>query len=271
MERARTDASTANKVAQCNKAIALYEGLVVSVKFTKANTSTSALTLKVGDLAAKYIQVGNSNTSSTNKMLWAAGATITFIYNGEKWLFADQPQTYNASCATADNTAAKSSSVSNAVVVNGTTANVTFTNSNTASNATLDITNTSANAAIISANGTSLSATSQYNWNAGATASFTFDGTKWLMNNTSALYNTNSYMKFESSGKAPGLMIANMTGGVVGNSSITGRNVLLQSDGLKIRNGQDVLASYGDSIIMYKPGTKTEAVNISQIVLRLMG
>ena len=73
-----TDASTANKVAQCNKAIALYEGLVVSVKFTKANTSTSALTLKVGDLAAKNIQVGNSNTSSANKLLWAAGATITF-------------------------------------------------------------------------------------------------------------------------------------------------------------------------------------------------
>ena len=258
-----TDASTANKVAQCNKAIALYEGLVVSVKFTKANTSTSALTLKVGDLAAKNIQVGNSNTSSTNKMLWAAGATITFIYNGEKWLFADQPQTYSASCDTGANTAAKSSSVSNAVVVNGTTVNVTFTYSNTASNATLDITNTSANAANISANGTSLSATSQYNWNAGATASFTFDGTKWKMNNTSALYNTNSYMKFESSGTAQGLMIANMTSGVVGNSSITSRNVLLQSDGLKIRNGQNVLASYGDSIIMYKPGTTTAAVNIS--------
>lgn len=267
-----TGADVAAKVASCDKAVSLFEGLTVSVKFTNANTVyNSALTLKVGNLTAKNILVGDSDTSSANKMFWAAGATITFLYNGSKWLFADQPQTYSGSCTTTAATASKVSSVPNAVVVKGTVANITFTNINTASLATLNIIGAGENAPTIYANGTTLSANSQFNWNENATVGFTFDGSRWNMNDTSALYNTNSYMKFEGTGATAGLMIANMRNGVLGNSSILTRNILLQSDGLKIRNGQDVLASYGDSIILYKPGTNIKAVEITPETATFVG
>ena len=68
------------------------------------------------------------------------------------------------------------------------------------------------------------------------------------------------YMRFES---AYGLMIADMTSGTQSISGATSFNTLLTSSALKIRNGTDTLAEYGQSIKLYNPGTTTAAVTIS--------
>lgn len=76
------------------------------------------------------------------------------------------------------------------------------------------------------------------------------------------------YMRFES---AYGLMIANMVNGEQTISGATSYNALLGSTSLKIRNGTDVLAEYGSSIKLYKPGTTTVAVQISPTLASFTG
>ena len=243
-------ASAKEKIVVCNESISVYEGLTISVKFANANTyygDNAPLTLNVGKLGVKNVYYNGEVISSTNRMYWSAGATIMFMYDGEGWIVIGHPQSYQGSCSTGASTTNKNCSIADAVIVKGTVVNIAFTNTNSASSATLNVIDNTTNAPtiVVDSSNNTLSSSSQYNWNAGATVGFTFDGRYWRMNETSALYNTNSYMRFES---AYGLMIANMTGGVVAISSVTTPNTLLTSTELQIRNGQTVLAKYGSSI-----------------------
>lgn len=256
-----TASTTQIKVVSCDESIALYEGLTISVCFTNANTyysDSNPLALNVGTLGVKNIYYNGNLISSTNRMYWTAGATIMFMYDGTGWIVVGHPQSYSGSCSTAANTVSKVCSITDAVIVKGTIVNITFTYTNSASSSTLSVISDDTNAPIITvdSSNTTLSSSSQYNWNAGATVGFTFDGTYWKINDTSALYNTNSYMRFES---AYGLMIANMSGGVANILSTTMPNVLITSGftysgttydtGVYIREGQEVAAKFDtDSI-----------------------
>lgn len=246
-----TAATAKDKIVVCDQSISMYEGLTISVKFANANTyysNTSPLTLSVGNLGLKNIYYNGKVISSSNRIYWTAGATIMFMYDGIGWIVIGNQQVYEGKCSTNASTVNKSCKIENAVIVQGTVVNITFTNTNSAASPTLNVIDNTTNAAIIVVNSgnTTLSSSSPYNWNVGATVGFTFDGTYWRMNETSALYNTNSYMRFEA---AYGLMIANMTSGVQGIGNISNvYNTLLTSTDLQIRYGQTVLASFGSSI-----------------------
>lgn len=63
----------------------LMKGAIVSVTFSTENTVYGALTLNINSTGAKTIYVNNAATSATNKLVWNAGETLTFIYSGSYW------------------------------------------------------------------------------------------------------------------------------------------------------------------------------------------
>ena len=82
-----TDAGTTTKAVTCSN-FALYTGASVTVTFSKTNTS-SAPQLNVNSTGAKPIKsyIGANLTEGEYK--WAAGATITFTYDGTNWRMQD--------------------------------------------------------------------------------------------------------------------------------------------------------------------------------------
>ena len=92
-----------------------------------------------------------------------------------------------ATCSTGASTAAKVATLAagTLTLTSGATVSVTFTNANTAADATLNIASTGAKT--IRAAGANLTATSEYNWTAGATVIFIYDGTYWQMDGTASL------------------------------------------------------------------------------------
>lgn len=65
-----------------------------------------------------------------------------------------------------------------------------------------------------------------------------------------------NYMKFANNG----LTVGNMT------ASTLGRNVLIASDSVDIRNGATVLASYGENISLYKDGIEAFTIKDSELL-----
>ena len=92
-----------------------------------------------------------------------------------------------ATCSTAAGTAAKVATLASGTLTltAGAAVAVTFTNANTVANPTLNVSSTGAKT--ICAGGAALTATSKYNWTAGATVVFVYDGTYWQMDGTAAL------------------------------------------------------------------------------------
>lgn len=178
-----TAAGTAAKVVACAEATELYAGLSILIKFTTANTA-AAPTLNVNSLGAKNIYFGGANASSSNMVLWAANSEIQFVYNGSVWCLVGHPCSYYGACSTAAATAAKAATVAQAVICKGTSVSLQMTNANTVANPTLNISSTGAKA--IYANGARPTADSPYNWIASSTATFTFDGQYWRLNDTSS-------------------------------------------------------------------------------------
>lgn len=82
-----SSASTSAKTATVQEppGFELKEGVVVSVKFTNANTASSP-TLNVDGTGAKAIR-----TLGTSSAYWAAGQTALFVYDGTYWQVASAP------------------------------------------------------------------------------------------------------------------------------------------------------------------------------------
>lgn len=100
-----------------------------------------------------------------------------------------------ATCSTGASTAAKVATLASGTLTltSGATVSVTFTYANTAADATLNIASTGAKT--IRAAGANLTATSEYNWTAGATVIFIYDGTYWQMDGTASLLKANNAAK----------------------------------------------------------------------------
>ena len=79
-----TAAATAAKVATAT-GFKLVSGTSVSIKFTYANTAASP-TLNINSLGAKAVYV-----NGTRFAYWAAGSTVTFVYDGTKFQVCSVP------------------------------------------------------------------------------------------------------------------------------------------------------------------------------------
>ena len=82
-----TDAGTATKAVTCSN-FALYTGASVTVTFSKTNTS-SAPQLNVNSTGAKPIKSYTGANLTEGEYKWAAGASITFTYDGTNWRMQD--------------------------------------------------------------------------------------------------------------------------------------------------------------------------------------
>lgn len=82
-----TSASTQAKTSTIDNFV-LTKGALVSITFSTANTYTSAkITLNINSTGAKDIYYNNAVTSSSNTLLWGAGDTLTFMYNGTGYYY----------------------------------------------------------------------------------------------------------------------------------------------------------------------------------------
>lgn len=121
-----SSASTSAKTATVQEppGFQLKEGVVVSVKFTNANTASSP-TLNVDSTGAKPIR-----TLGTSSAYWAAGQTVLFVYDGTYWQVASAPVW--ASTVTVGNPASRNVYIdsSHVAIRNGTTECSTFDSNN---------------------------------------------------------------------------------------------------------------------------------------------
>ena len=127
------------------------------------------LTKALTDAAGAVATANTANTTANN-----ANTTATT---------ANKRATYHfATCSTAAGTAAKAASCTDFELFTGATMTVYFTNANTAANPTLNVNSTGAkpiyvkNAAIAAA----------FYWQAGDTVTFVYNGTNWIMAESSA-------------------------------------------------------------------------------------
>lgn len=79
-----TAATTAAKASSVT-GFSLYAGVTVAIRFTYANTAVSP-TLNVSGTGAKPIY-----TNGVRYAYWAAGATVTFVYDGSSWFVCSSP------------------------------------------------------------------------------------------------------------------------------------------------------------------------------------
>lgn len=101
-----TAAGTAAKVVTCSN-FSLVTGAVITVYFSTANTVVaSGITLNVNNTGAKNIQYSSSGTtSSVARLMWDAGATMTFVYDGTQYRLEDNVRTRSAHVGQTGNTA----------------------------------------------------------------------------------------------------------------------------------------------------------------------
>lgn len=174
---------------------------------------------------------------------------------------ADGKMLYGTS-STAAATAAKTCSISGFSLYTGVTVCVKFTYANTAANPTLNVSSTGAKDIYV--NGAVM--TSAYYWVDNAAVTFVYDGTCWVVADSSALSKANTaqttadnaaktatnYLKFDSSG----LCVGNQTAGTLGG------NTLISSTGIDIRKGSTVLASFDEDSISLGNNSSNAAIEM---------
>jgi len=176
-------ADTAAKTVAC-AGFALTQGYSVTVYNSTANTVAGKLTLNVNSTGAKDIYVGGAVTSDTNRLLWAAGAVITFVYDGTRFRVADNPSAwYGSTCTIAEGTAAKTTSINEIVIFKGATVTVPMNYSNSATAATLNVSSLGASSIYYGSGTTIPTKSNGYAWPAGAAVIFTYDGKFWRTGN----------------------------------------------------------------------------------------
>ena len=138
-----------------------------------------------------------------------------------------------ATSGTAAATAAKTASLAAGTLTlsAGVSVTVKFTNANTAVNPTLNVANTGAKA--VYTNGVRYAY-----WSAGQSVVFTYDGTNWQVASTPVYANTVT----------------------VGNSA--GRNILIDSDSIDIRNGSTVMTTFAEDLIELGKNNRTAKISL---------
>lgn len=181
-----TAAGTAAKVASSTN-FALAAGVTVTVRFSNANTTTGAVTLNVNSTGAKTVYVNGAATSSSNQLIWAANANITFTYDGTYWRVDSEPRSWYGTCSVAAGTAAKTATINEVVICKGTSVTLNMTNENTSASATLNVSSTGAKNLYYGTTTTRPTTENGYGWTSASTVSLVFDGAYWRLGDTSAL------------------------------------------------------------------------------------
>ena len=232
--------------------------------------STADSAKSTADSAKSTATTANSNATTAKNNASTALNRATYQYG---------------TCSTAAATAAKAVTLSDFSLFTGATVQVKFTNANSAANPTLNVNSTGAKA--IRAYNANLSASSAYNWVAGAVVTFVYDGTYWNIADGASLSKANSAQSkansaataasnaqstantANSTANAAKTAAANAqtaannaaktatnylkfdtSGLCVGNHTTTlTYNTLIKSTGMEVRNGSTVLSSFGASLV----------------------
>jgi hypothetical protein len=173
----------ATKVVACT-GFTLSVGASIVVYMSTEQMCVDTLYLNVNNTGAKTIYVGDKATSGSNQLLWAAGASITFTYDGSHWVVADSPGTWNGGVCTS--TASESykyieaSLLGKIVVFEGVSVKVQMQYENTSSNARLYILSL-ATSHYINFGSLDVAPTvdNGYSWRARTIVEFVFDGRCW--------------------------------------------------------------------------------------------
>ena len=175
-----TSAKTADKVVSCT-GFELKTGAAIVVYMSTAQTCyNSSLTLNVNGTGAKTIYVGDKATSSANELLWAAGASVTFVYDGTYWYVADSPGTWNGGTCTAlaaEDT--KEASCPKIVIFNGVSVKLQMRSMNTSNYALLDVQSLGSFPIYFGNTSSRPTYNNGYTWQIDSIVEFVFDGYCW--------------------------------------------------------------------------------------------
>ena len=236
------------------------------VTYTDSTTSTSYSVGKMGNTGAKGDKgdTGATGPQGPQGNRGATGATGPQGPAGEDG--ADGKMLYGT-CSTAAATAAKTCSVTGFSLYTGVCVTVKFTYANTAANPTLNISSTGAKPIYV--NGSAM--TSAYYWVAGASVMFVYDGARWVVADSGALAKASAaaktatnYLNFSSAG----LVVGTNSSGTSSSSGLQG-NVLLDSDGMAVRDGTTELARYGASSIELGINSPSSFIDMCQSKVRI--
>ena len=177
-----TSYSTSAKVVTSESFQTLSTGVAVTVRFSNYNSvGSSALTLNVNSTGAKTISVGGVATSSTNQLLWGAGAVITFVYDGTYWEAVTAPRVMYGTCSTSSGSTPKSVTVNSpsVVICSGSVINVGMTYANTNGSAALSMASTGSKNVYHGTSSEAPTTDNGHSWDAGSVATLVFDGAVW--------------------------------------------------------------------------------------------
>lgn len=175
-----TTASTAEKAVTCAD-WSLEEGNTITILFSTANTAGTP-TLNINSTGAKSIYRGNGAVTASNPILWDAGSTLTFVYDGTYYRFVTAQQdsgnpttlgagTWQGTSSTADGTATKVVACDNFNFDYGAIIAVTFSNASTDAAPALRVGNDSTGRPIYKG-GSAASALNPVTWSANDTLLF---------------------------------------------------------------------------------------------------
>lgn len=224
-----TGASTRAKIVSCAN-FELVDGNELTVYFSTANTQYSnSVQLNVNSKGAKDIWVANAVTSSSNQLLWGAGAYITFKYvtvgSSSYFIVIGEPRSWYGASTTAADAAAKTdtTAITGCVICKGTKIELAMTNNNTSTSATLNIRSTGAKAIYYGNTTTRPTVDNGHSWLGSSTATFTFDGQYYRMagqtviNGDSITTGTINSNRIDVAGiiTANGIVTNTLTGGTI--------------------------------------------------------
>lgn len=282
-----TAAGTAEKAVSCSNFV-LFNGVRIQVTFSTANTA-SAPTLNVNNTGAKAIYINKTVTSDTNLLFWTAGSKMEFVYDGTGWIAQNVPYALYGTCSTGASTAAKDVTCNEAVICKGTSISINMTNTNTAANATLNVGSTLAKD--IYANGVKLTTNSRFNWRANTVQKFVFDGQVWRMDDDSVKALATAYItKIDEDGIMVHPEDDSNSGWAISDAIQLFKNgisyiklwiennipkirigkedqghIVLDNDSVDVRNGDDILASFGATSVIGDENDWHQTIAANQI------
>ena len=177
-----SSASVQEKVVSCDN-FELVAGNTIAIYMQNANTySSGVVTLNINDTGPKNVWVANQITSSTNQLRWAAGAYLTFRYDGTQFITVGEPRTWYGASTSSASTGTKSDSASlctGVVICKGTEVVLSMSYKNTSSEPQLNISSTGAIAIYSSSSNERPTEANGMSWLPGDAVSFKFDGSSW--------------------------------------------------------------------------------------------
>ncbi len=251
----------------------ITEYYLASASASGVTTSTSGwtTTMQTTTTSKKYLwnyekitYTDGTTSNTTVRIIGTHGATGATGAKGDKGdtgatgAAGKDGQMLYATCATAAATAAKVATLSAGTLklAAGAAVSVKFTNANSVSSPTLNVGGTGAKT--IRVNGAAMTSSAYY-WGAGAVVTFAYDGSYWNVSDAGALKKANdaaktatNYLGFDSNG----LVVGDRT------ASTLGKNVLIDSDGVDIRDGSTVLASFEEDAIELGNNSKEAVVSM---------